>query len=134
MESRIERANQTLKTFISRLQASDFKYNSPHHILTHALFVLNYVNLGHDDLNNMQRHWEPRNTVKPTVMWKVLLSGKWKGPDILLTSGRGYACVFPKEADSPLWLPDRHIKYVNSFPSKVPVTTRNEQEQETAQL
>ena len=31
---------------------------------------------------------------KPLVKWKDLLSRQWKGPDPLLTSGRGCACIF----------------------------------------
>ena len=38
---------------------------------------------------------------KPLVKWKDLLSGQWKGPGPLLTSGRGCACIFPQDADSP---------------------------------
>ena len=42
-------------------------------------------------------------------MCKDLLAGSWKGPDALITSGRGYACVFPQDADSPIWIPGRLI-------------------------
>ena len=38
------------------------------------------------------------------------LSGQWKGPDVLITSGRGYAYVFPQDADSPIWIPDRLVQ------------------------
>nr|5D7U_A Chain A, Pr160 [Mouse mammary tumor virus]5D7U_B Chain B, Pr160 [Mouse mammary tumor virus] len=47
---------------------------------------------------------------KPMVMWKDLLTGSWKGPDVLITAGRGYACVFPQDAESPIWVPDRFIR------------------------
>ena len=61
----------------------------------------------------MLRHWclEQQNK-KPLVKWKDLLSGQWKGPDPLLTSGQGYACVFPQDTDSPIWIPDRLIRHV----------------------
>ena len=42
---------------------------------------------------------------KPLVKWKDLLSGQWKGPDplyIYIYSGRGCACIFPQDADSPI--------------------------------
>ena len=63
----------------------------------------------------MLRHWylEQLNA-KPLVKWKDLLSGQWKGPDQLLTSGKGYACVFPQDADSPIWVPDRLIHHVSA--------------------
>ena len=61
----------------------------------------------------MLRHWNPDYTKpKPMVKWKDLLTSQWKGPDVLLTSGRGYACIFPQDADSPLWVPDRLIRHV----------------------
>lgn len=41
---------------------------------------------------------------------KDLLTGAWKGPDPLITSGRGYACVFPQDADSPVWIPDQLVR------------------------
>ena len=41
------------------------------------------------------RNPEPKDT-KPLVEWKDLLSGRWKGPDPLLTTGRGCACVLPQ--------------------------------------
>lgn len=31
----------------------------------------------------------------------------------IITSGRGYACVFPQDADSPIWIPDRLVKPVS---------------------
>lgn len=31
---------------------------------------------------------------------------------MLLTCGRGYACIFPQDTDSPIWIPDRLILHV----------------------
>lgn len=39
----IEWTHQTLKTQLQRLKISQ-KYHSPHHLLTHTLFVLNHLN------------------------------------------------------------------------------------------
>ena len=59
----------------------------------------------------MQRHWAPlQQTVTRLVMWKDLLTGAWEGPDVLITWGRGYACVFPQTAETPIWIPDRLIR------------------------
>ena len=56
-------------------------------------------------------HWTCEfNSILPKVLWKDLLSGQWRGPDVLITSGRGYACVFPQDADSPIWIPDRLVR------------------------
>src|SRR5574337_646166 len=104
----VERAHQTLKTQIQKLKEGEFKYSSPHHLLQHALFVINILNTDSAGMTAMLRHWCPEQlNAKPLVKWKDLLSGQWKGPDPLLTSGRGYACIFPQDADSPVWVPDR---------------------------
>ena len=103
----VERAHQTLKIQITKLQEGEFKYSSPHHVLQHALFVFNNLNTDLQGNTAMLRHWNPeQNNPKPLVCWKDLLSGQWNGPDVLSTNGRGYACVFPQNADSPLWIPD----------------------------
>lgn len=61
----------------------------------------------------MLRHWclEQLNA-KPLVKWKDLLTGQWKGPDPLLTSGRGCACIFPQDAHFPIYIQDRLICHV----------------------
>lgn len=106
----VERAHQTLKTQIIKLQKGDYKYSSPHHILNHALYVINHLNVTENNISPFLRHFDIGSTPKPLVKWKDLLTGQWKGPDILLASGRGYSCVFPQDTDSPLWLPDRLIR------------------------
>ena len=115
----VERAHQTLKTQIQKLKEGEFKYSSPHHLLQHALFVINILNTDSAGMTAMLRHWCPEQlNAKPLVKWKDLLSGQWKGPDPLLTSGRGYACIFPQDADSPIWVPDRLIRHVSA--SRIP--------------
>ena len=118
----VERAHQTLKTQIQKLKEGEFKYSSPHHLLQHALFVINILNTDSAGMTAMLRHWCPEQlNAKPLVKWKDLLSGQWKGPDPLLTSGRGYACIFPQDADSPIWVPDRLIRHVSA--SRIPSST-----------
>jgi len=61
------------------------------------------------------RHWILEGAMaRPLVRWKDLLTGEWKGPDVLLSCGREYACVFPQDSTSPVWIPDRLIWYVQS--------------------
>ena len=113
----MERAHQTLKTQIQKLKEGEweFKYSSPHYRLQHVLFVTNILNTDSAGITAMLRHWCPEQlNAKPLVKWKDLLSGQWKGPDPLLTSGRGYACIFPQDADSPIWVPDRLIRHVSA--------------------
>ena len=112
-QATVERAHQTLKIQIQKLKGGEFKYSSPHQILQHALFVINNLNADSSGTTAMLRHWclEQQNA-KPLVKWKDLLSGQWRGPDPLLTRGRGCACIFPQDADSPIWIPDRLIRHV----------------------
>lgn len=109
----VERAHQTLKHQTTKLQEGELKYSSPHHILSHAMFVINNFNVDTAGISATQRHWNPDlDAPKPLVKWKDLLTGTRKGPDVLLTCGRGYACVFPQDSYSLLWIPDRLIRHV----------------------
>ena len=90
-----------------------FRYSSPHQILQHALFVINNLNTDSSGVTTILQHWSPeQQSTKPLVKWKDFLSGQWKGPDPLLTSGRGYACIFPQGAESPIWIPARKPLYL----------------------
>ena len=78
----------------------------------------------------MLHHWCPEQlNTKPLDKWKDLLSGQWKGPDPLLTSGQGYACIFPQDTDSPVWVPDRLIHHVSAprIPYSTAATTLKEE-------
>ena len=33
-----------------------------------------------------------------------MLTGTWKGPDPVLTWGRGSVCMFPQDIESPIWI------------------------------
>ena len=88
-------------------------YSSPHHVLNHALFVINHLNVYTQGQAAMKRHWTPEGIVtRPLMKWKDLLTGEWRGRDMLLTCGRGYACVFPQDSTSPVWIPDRLTHHV----------------------
>ena len=61
------------------------------------------------------RHWcLEQSNAKPLVKWRDLISGQWKGPDPLLTSCLRYASIFPQDADSLIWVPDRLIRHVSA--------------------
>ena len=108
----VERAHQTLKIQIQKLQEGEFKYSSPNQILQHGLFVINNLNVDSSGATAMLHHWCPEPQNKKPLKWKDLLFGRWRGPDPLLTSGQGYACVFPQDIDSPIWIPDRLIRHI----------------------
>ena len=113
-QAMVERAHQTLKHQIAKLRQGEFKYSSPHHVLHHALFVINHLNVDTQGQTAMMRHWAPEGArTWPMVKWKEL-AGEWRGPDVLLTCGRGYACVFLQDFTSPVWIPDRLIRHLQS--------------------
>ena len=125
-----------LKNPIFKLQEGEFKYSSPHQILHHALFVINNLNTDSSGMPVMLRHWSPEQSgMRPLVKWKDLLSGQWKGPDPLLTSGQKYACIFPQDAESPIWVPDRLIRHVADFQTSDPLddwTTKKKESSSTS--
>ena len=103
----MERVHQTLKSQIAKLRQGEFKYSSPYHVLNHALFVINHLNVDTQGQTAMTRHWTPEGaTTWPLVKLKDLLTGEWRRPDILLTCGRGYAFVFPQDSTSTVWTPE----------------------------
>jgi hypothetical protein len=62
-------------------------------------------------LSPMKKHFCAWNTYPPMcVLWKNLETNTWQGPDPLLTTGRGYACVFLEHEQWPRWLPLQCIK------------------------
>ena len=132
----VERAHQTLKIQIQKLKEEEFKYSSPHQILQHALFVVNSLNADSSGTTAMLHHWCPEQlNAKPLVKWRDLLSGEWKGPDPLLTSGRVYACIFPQDSDSPIWVPDRLIRHVSApriLDTPAAATPKNEEASSTS--
>ena len=72
----IERAHQTLKNQIERLQSAN-TYFTPHHLLSHALFVINHLNTNERGKTPAMVHWTTEiNSSLPQVLWKDLLSGK----------------------------------------------------------
>lgn len=122
----IERQNRTLKDHLQKQKGESLP---PHDQLKKALFTLNILNFSKSDgLSAFQRHWAtaaPHPAV--LVRWKDPLTGQWRGPNPLLTAGRGFGCVFPPSEKKPIWVPARDLKYlpevkeiVNSDPEGLP--------------
>ena len=68
------------------------------------------------------------------MKWKDLFSGQRRGPDPLLTSSQGYACIFPEDADSLILIPDRLIRHVTAPQAPGPpiaLTTKKEGDSST---
>lgn len=117
------------KQQLEKLQGGELKYSSPRLLLSHALFVINFLNLDFHGESPMMRHWnDNKQNILLQVKWKDLLTGQWKGPDILLTIGRGYACIFPQDTSSPWWIPDHLIRHVPQAAS-APTSTKADEPQ-----
>ena len=75
--------------------------------------MLNILNFSKNELIPcFQKHWSNQE-IKPEIQvrWKDPITGQWKGPDPLLTMGRGFGCVFPIGVPSPIWVPSRNLKF-----------------------
>lgn len=130
----IERAHHTLKNMLVKLKKGDLfqekiKY-SPHLHLKMALYVLNFLTIHDDGQTPMERHWTKEVDPPLVATWKDPLSGEWHGPDPLLRRGRGYACVFPQNEETPRWIPLKWVRDVKiETPDGKPESEESEEEE-----
>ena len=61
-------------------------------------------------MNNLDSILKSRDITLPTNVH--LVKAMVLRPDPLLTSGRGCACIFPQDADSPIYIRDKLIRHV----------------------
>jgi hypothetical protein len=90
-------------------QKGGIEYTAPANRLSHAHFVLNFLNVDKQGKSFTEQFWGPSELQHPLMMWKDLLTGQWIGPDPVLMWGRGFLCIFPRDADSPCWIPERLV-------------------------
>ncbi|XP_056659782.1 MLV-related proviral Env polyprotein-like [Monodelphis domestica] len=110
----VERANQTLKNTIFKLKTQETLYplcGNQTTLLAHALFALNFLTLDTEGRSAADRFWHPHTTSNlAQVLWRDPLTGRWNGPDSVLTWGKGSACIFDKREQSARWIPSRLTK------------------------
>ena len=110
-QSIVDCAHLTLKNMLYKQKGGiGASYRSPKDKLSVALFILNFLNLDSEGRSAADHHSEPNKKHLPQVLWKDILSGQWKGPDPVLIWTRGSVCVFPQDAQSPIWVPERLVK------------------------
>ena len=64
----VGRVHQTLNNQIAKLRQGEFKYSSPHHVLHHALFVINHLNVDTQRQTAIMRHLTPEGAMnRPLV-------------------------------------------------------------------
>lgn len=61
----------------------------------------------------MSRHWDCGPSVTGKVCWKDLATGRWMHPAPVLARVRGPVCVYPPDAEAPLWIPERCVQPVD---------------------
>ena len=54
------------------------------------------------------------------VQWKDVLTGAWKEPDPVLIWRRGSVCVFLRDIESPIWIPEWLVHPMDVSPDHQP--------------
>ncbi|XP_012879155.1 PREDICTED: endogenous retrovirus group K member 8 Pol protein-like [Dipodomys ordii] len=114
----VGRANQTLKNTSHKLRSQEtlfpFKGNQKA-LLSHALFVLNFLTLDAFGRSAAERHWHPKTQQGfAQALWRDPITGKWEGPDPIIIWGKGSACIYDSRENGARWLPERLVKpYTN---------------------
>lgn len=108
----VERAHLTLKNYLEKTKTGD--QNSPPAKLAFITYILNFLLVDKNNCSAADRHWKGKRHKEGMVRWKDLASGVWKGPDPVLVRVRGSACVFPRDAEAPIWIPERCVRPVST--------------------
>ena len=111
----IERTNRTLKELLLKQKGGIAENCTPKQKLSLALFTLNFLNLHDEKETSAERHTIHEQKEHGIVMWKDVLTNRWKGPDRVVARSRGSLCVFPQDQD-PIWVPTRLTRVVEEDP------------------
>ena len=85
-------------------------------LLSHALFVLNFLTLDMSGHSTADRLWHPKtNSSYAQVFWKDPLTGMWNGPDPFIIWANGSACTYNTKEGGARLLLERLIKPYNKF-------------------
>ena len=64
-------------------------------LLSHALFVLNFLTLDNQGCAATDRLWQPSTKMDHAhIFWKDPITGQWQGPDPVIIWGKGSACIY----------------------------------------
>jgi hypothetical protein len=89
--------NNQIKNQLLKIKKGESTPKSPHTQLYLILLTLNFFSLDDQGIAPMEKHVCACNTCPPVcVLWKNLETNIWQRHDPLLTTGQGYACVFPE--------------------------------------
>lgn len=76
--------------------------------------VHDQVMLNLDGRSAAERHALGCGITQEQVIWKDVLTKQWKGPHPVLRRTRGAVCVFPQDAEAPVWIPERLTRVVRA--------------------
>ena len=93
----VERAHRTLKELLQKQKGGIANGRPPKEQLSSALFTLNFLILDKHGHSAADRHAMTSPIFKQDVKWKDVLTGKWYGPDPIISRSRGAVCVFPQD-------------------------------------
>ena len=114
----VERAHLSLKLTIDKIKKGEWypTKGSPRNILSHSLFILNFLNLDASGQSAATRFWHTETQKQfASVLWRDPLTNSWHGPDPVLIWGRGSVCIYSKEMKSARWLPERLVKQIDQI-------------------
>lgn len=118
----VERAHRSLKFTIDKIKRETWypTQGSPRNVLSHALFILNFLTLDASGCSAASRFWHTQTQTRfASVLWRDPLTNVWNGPDPVLIWGRGSVCVYSQHDREARWLPECLVKQIDSS-SKTP--------------
>lgn len=72
----VERAHQSLKTQLAKIKKGGLGMRSPHALLSHAIYVLNFLQMDIQGLTAADLFWNHSPSQHPMVHWKDPLTGR----------------------------------------------------------
>lgn len=91
-------------------------YTAPPTKIINCSLYLKFLIVDKAAFSAADRHWRKDRAHNGLVKWKDLASGAWKGPDPIIVRVRGSACIFPKDAEAPVWVPENFVRPVDDSP------------------
>jgi hypothetical protein len=86
-QAKVEHTYATLKMQLKKLKGGDEVLPLASQ-LCKGLYILNFLNCPEQGLTCAERHWQLQVlTVRPQILWKNVLTGKWHGPNPVLMWG-----------------------------------------------
>ena len=103
----VEMAHHTLKELLLKQKEGIAYGRAPKEQLSLALFTLIFYILDDHGRSAADRDAMTSPVIQHDIKWKDVLTGKWYGPDPIISRSRGAVCVFLQDKEHPIWVPER---------------------------